>query len=78
MNSLQTRKRRVCDLLEEQLVKLKHDRIASPDEHQPTDQQILAISGLDVVTADSDLEFLLSEGQDSCTKSIPSLIRPKK
>ena len=30
--SLKVRKKRACDILEEQLVKLKHDRISSPND----------------------------------------------
>ena len=59
--SLRRRKKRVCNILEEQLVKLKHDRMASTDAPHHEDRYILAISGIGAVS-DSDTDFLLSEG----------------
>ena len=59
--SLRRRKKRVCNILEEQLVKLKHDRMASTDAPHHEDRYILAISGIGAVS-DSATDFLLSEG----------------
>ena len=52
MKRLQARKKRACEILEEQVLKLKHDRIS-----QPTGAAVLAIS-----KQGTDLDLFESEG----------------
>ena len=66
--SLGTRKLRITNVLEEQLVKLKHDRISSPPAMESPRERVLAISGINYGTGTdgiTELDLVESDGQFS-------------
>jgi len=77
-SSMRDKKKLICDILEEQVIKLKHERISSPTEAEAIRRQpVLAMSTAKREDSKSGFNLFGSEDQDSCS-SIADKLKIRK